>query len=139
MRLIILLILNIIPYTGCATYNQLEQIKVIYRAESHGLYLSVKIENNKFYVSNVRNESYHEVNLKDSEWKSLAHLYNEIDLTTFEKLKGATDYREYDKKALGNLYIIKNEKEYKTLGFDHTIPPREIKSFVDMIVTFAKR
>lgn len=139
MKLFALLILNLLSYNSCATYNQLQQIKIIYRAESRGFYLSVKIENKKFYVTNVRNETQHEIILKDSEWKSLVHLYNKTDLTTLEKLKGATDYREYDKKAFGNLYIIKEDKEYKTLGFDHTIPPKEIKSLVDMIVTFAKR
>ena len=66
-------------------------------------------------------------------------LYSDIDLTTFEQLVGATNERRYDKRPFGNLFITNSGKKIETKGFDHKIPPKEIKLFVDLILQYSKK
>jgi len=139
MKAFVIILLSLFLTKSCSEQKNLEQIEVQYIAETRGYYNSVKIENNKFFVIDVRNGEPREITLKKNEWKLLLDLFNDIDLITFEKLLGATNEREYDKRPFGNLFITKKNKRYKTKGFDHTIPPKEIKSFVDLILLFAKK
>lgn len=124
---------------GCSENKNIEKIKVQYVAETRGYYKSVKIENKEFLVTNVRDGEYQKINLEENEWKLLSDLFSQIDLENFEKLIGPTKERDFDKKAFGNLFITKNNKIYQTKGFDHTIPPTEIKPFVDLILEYSKK
>lgn len=138
MKVFIILI-SLILTKGCSETKNLEQIKIQYVAETRGYYKSVKVENKKFLAIDQRNGKPREIELKNSEWKLLSDLYNDIDLTTFEELIGVTNERDFDKRPFGNLFITKKDKMYQTKGFDHTIPPVEIKPFVDLILEYAKK
>jgi hypothetical protein len=137
MKLLVTIILSFFLAKGCSNYKELENVKVEYIANTRGFHQSVKIEHKKFWLTNERDGEPVEIQLTDAQWKTLSDLFVKIDLDTFETLEGETKERTYDKKPFANLHITKKDKEYKTLGFDHTIPPNEIKSFVDLILKYA--
>lgn len=124
---------------GCSKNINLEKVKIQYVAETKGYYKSLIIENKKFLVVDERNADPSEVNLSKDEWSLLTNLFTDINLETFEKLIGPTSERRFDKRPFGNLFITKNNKTYKTRGFDHKIPPKEIKFLVDLIVEYSKK
>ena len=139
MKIFIIILSTFFLAKSCSQHKNLVQAEIQYVAETRGYYYSVKIENEKFYVINTRNGEPNEVSLKKSEWKLLLDLYSDIDLTTFEQLVGATNERRYDKRPFGNLFITNNGKKIETKGFDHKIPPKEIKLFVDLILQYSKK
>ncbi|WP_438967236.1 hypothetical protein [Flavobacterium sp.] len=139
MKVLITFFLGLFLMKGCSQYKELEQIKIEYIANTRGFHQTVTIENKQFLVKNERDGKFNEIKLKESQWKSLAELYSKINIESFEQLKGSTKQRDYDGKAFANLHITKENKEYKTLGFDHTIPPTEIKPFVDLILKYANK
>lgn len=139
MKTLIFILSALFLTKSCSEHKDLKQIEIQYVAETRGYYNSVKIEYQKFYVIHVRNGKPREVFLKKNEWKLLLDLFNNIDIPTFEKLIGPTKEREYDKRPFGNLFITKLGKKIGTRGFDHTIPPKEIKSFVDLILQYSKK
>ena len=69
----------------------------------------------------------------DAQWNEIGKLYSKIDLNTFNDLEGPTMERAYDGKPHADMSIIVKDKTYTTKGFDHTIPPAQIKEFVDYI------
>jgi hypothetical protein len=139
MKMFITVLLSFFLVKSCVPYKSLRQTEIQYVAESRGYYYAIKIKGEKFFVCNARNDDPTEVSLKKSEWKLLINLYNDIDLTTFKKLKGATNERRYDKRPFGNLFITDNGEKIETKGFDHTIPPKEIKPFIDLILRYSKK
>jgi len=124
---------------GCSESKDFEEIKIQYVAETRGYYKSVKIENKKFLVINKRGGKLREISLSKKEWDLLSSLFTNIDLKNFENLTGPTSERDFDKKPFGNLFLINNKKTYQTKGFDHTIPPKEIKPFVDLLLEYSEK
>ena len=139
MKLIITIFISLFFAKGCSEYKDLEKVKIVYEANNRGYHKTITIENKTFFVTNSRDEKAHEIKLTDAEWKSIADLYNKVDLSTYNKLEGATQQRYYDGKAHANLTITKDEVEYTTLGFDHTIPPAKIKDLVDTILKLSEK
>lgn len=139
MKLLLTIFLSVFLAKGCSEYKDLEKVKMVYEANNRGYHKTITIENKTFFVTNARNEKPHEVKLTDAEWKSLADLFKKVDLSTFNDLEGATQKRHYDALAHANLTITKEEVVYLTKGFDHTIPPNQIKDLVDLILKLSDK
>ena len=139
MKIFFIILSTLFLAKGCSNQTNIEEVEIQYIAETRGYYKSIKIEDKKFFVMNARNDKPKEVELSKNEWKELSNLFNEIDLSTFEKLIGETNERDFDKKPFGNLFITKNDHKIQTKGFDHTMPPNEIKPFVDLILQYSKK
>ncbi|MGB0981603.1 MAG: hypothetical protein ACPGUH_05830, partial [Winogradskyella sp.] len=132
------IIITLFIAKGCTEFKDLEHLNVKYVAETRGYYFAVKIENKKFFVIKTRNGKANEILLTKQQWSALAKSFNAIDLVNFKNLIGPTHERDYDKRPFGNLFITKEDKTIETKGFDHTIPPKEIKPFVDLMLSYAK-
>lgn len=139
MKIFFIILSTLFLAKGCSNQKNIEEVEIQYVAETRGYYYSIKIEDKNFYVIHARNEKPKEVQLSKDDWKELSKLFNEIDLTTFEKLIGETNERDFDKRPFGNLFITKNDEKIQTRGFDHTIPPKEIKPFIDLILQYSKK
>jgi hypothetical protein len=139
MKILLTIFISLFLTKGCSEYKELEKVKMVYEANTRGYHKTVTIENKTFFVTNIRNEKAHEIKLTDAEWKSVADMLKKIDLTTYNKLEGPTQERILDGKPYANLTITKDKIEYTTLGFDHTIPPTEIKELVDAIVKISDK
>ncbi|MFD2908503.1 META domain-containing protein [Flavobacterium ardleyense] len=118
---------------GCAQEQDLKDVKITYGANSRGYNRVIEIENGKFTVVSNRDENPAAVTLSEEQWNKIADLYAKIDLKTFNDLEGATMERAHDGKAHADMTITVKDKKYTTKGFDHTIPPAQIKEFVDYI------
>lgn len=139
MKLLITIFLSVFLAKGCSEYKDLEKVKMVYDANNRGFHKVITIENKTFFVTNSRNEKAHEVKLTDAEWKSIADLFKKVDLSTFNDLEGATQERYYDGKPHANLTITKDAVEYVTKGFDHSIPPTQIKELVETILIISDK
>lgn len=139
MKLLITIFISLFFTKGCSEYKELENVKMVYEAINRGYYKSITIENKTFYVVNARDGKPQEIKLSNEDWETLADLYNKVDLKTFNELVGATKERHYDAKAHANLTITKDEVSYVTQGFDHTIPPAQIKDLVDTILKLSDK
>jgi heat shock protein HslJ len=118
---------------GCTQEQDLSRVKIIYEANNRGFQRTIQIEKKIFTVIDKRDSQPVLLNLTDEQWKNIVVLYNQINLTTFNELEGPTMERAYDRKAHANLSIFNQDKTHTTKGFDHTIPPTQIKEFVDFI------
>lgn len=139
MKLLLTIFISVFLAKGCSEYKDLEKVKMVYEANNRGFHKTITIENKTFFVANSRDEKAHEVKLTDAEWKNLADLFKKVDLSTYNNLEGPTQERYYDGKPHANLTIKKEEVEYTTKGFDHTIPPTQIKDLVDAIVKLSDK
>lgn len=139
MKLLFTIILSAFFAKSCSEYKNLDKVKIVYDSNSRGFYKTITIENKTFLVRNSREEKPHEIKLTEAEWKSIADLFNKVDLNTYNELEGPTQERYYDGKAHANLTITKEEIVYITKGFDHTIPPNPIKKLVDTILKFSEK
>jgi aspartate/tyrosine/aromatic aminotransferase len=139
MKLLFTIFLSIFLTKGCSEYKDLEKVKMVYEANTRGYHKKISIENKTFYVTNERGGKPTEIKLSDQEWKQIADLFRKINLSTFNDLEGATQERHRDAKAFANLIITKEDIVYTTKGFDHTIPPIEIKELVDTIIKLSEK
>jgi len=133
MKLLSSILLVFILSKGCANEQDFSDVKIEYTASTRGFQKNIRIEKNSFSVVQKRNAKPVLVQLTDEQWQKIGNLYSKIDLNTFNDLEGATKERTYDAKAHANMTISVKDKNYETKGFDHTIPPVEIKEFVDYI------
>ena len=139
MKLLFTIILSVFLAKGCSEYKDLENVKMVYEAHTRGFHKTITIENKTFFVVNSLDGQPEEILLTDKEWKSIADLFNKVDLDTYNELEGSTQDRFFDGKPIGNLTITKNKVVYTTKGFDHTVPPTEIKELVDTILKLSEK
>lgn len=139
MKLLFTIILSVFLAKGCSEYKDLENVKMVYEANTRGYHKTVRIENKTFFVTSTRDGKPAEIKLTDAEWKSLADLFKKVDLSTYNELEGATQQRHYDGKAHANLTITTEDTVYTTKGFDHTIPPTPIKELVETILKLSEK
>lgn len=139
MKLLLSIFLSVFLAKGCSEYKDLEKVKMVYEANTRGFHKKISIENKTFTVVNERDGKPTEIKLLDKEWKKIADLFNKINLTTFNELEGATQDRHRDAKAFANLTITKDDIVYTTKGFDHTVPPVEIKELVDTLLKLSEK
>lgn len=133
MKLLSSILLVFVLSKGCSKEQNFSDVKIEYTASTRGFQKTITIEQNSFLVTHKRNSKPVLVKLTDEQWQKIGNLYSKIDLNTFNDLEGATKERTYDAKAHANMSISVKDKNYTTKGFDHTIPPVEIKEFVDYI------
>jgi hypothetical protein len=139
MKLVITFLISLFFANGCSDYKDLEKIKMVYETSTRGFFKSITIENKKFLVTETLDGKPNEITLTKAEWKSIAVLFKKVDLATYNTLEGTTKERHYDKRAHANLTIEKEEVKYETLGFDHEIPPTQIKGLVEMILKLSDK
>ncbi|MCW1146965.1 hypothetical protein [Flavobacterium lacisediminis] len=120
---------------------QKEMPIIKYEANSRGLALAVKIENQVVYVSRVRDfKDYEEkVKISDSDWKEIESLTKAVDLSKVKDLKWPTEKRYYDGAAHANIIFISGGVEYPANGFDHGFPPVEIEKLVNKILKLTEK
>jgi heat shock protein HslJ len=138
MKSLLTIFLSLFLAKGCVKEQDFKDVKIVYEANSRGFHKTITIENKTFTVVSKRDAAPVVVTLTDAEWTKLALLYSKIDLNTYNNLKGPTEERFFDGKAGANLLITVKEKQYATQGFDHTIPPAEIKEIVGYILSFSE-
>ncbi len=138
MKSLLSIFFSVLLSNGCSQNEKLEEITLKYEAISRGFFLNISIEKNKFLVQKNSNEKAVELKISDSNWQELAKLYAKIDFEKYNELEGPTQERHFDGKAHANLTIEKEGVTYATKGFDHTIPPLEIKKFVNLILKLSK-
>lgn len=122
--------------------NMQNAIPIIkYEANSRGLVLKVKVENQVASVSRVRDSKDYEEKIKisDSDWKEIITLTKEVDLTKVKDLKWPTEMRFYDGAAHANIIFISGGEEYPANGFDHGYPPVEIEKLVNKILKLTEK
>lgn len=118
---------------GCSQEQDLSAVKIVYSANSRGFHRTITVEKDAFSVIQKRDAKPVLIELTAAQWNTIGGLYAKIDLKTFNDLEGATMERAYDGKPHADMSITTKEKTYSTKGFDHTIPPAQIKEFVDYI------
>lgn len=133
MKVLLSIFLAVFLSKGCAQEQGFNEVKIAYEASTRGAMRLIEIEKNSFMVTHKRNAKAVSVSLTEEQWNKIANLYAKIDLKTYNDLEGATMERASDGKLHGNMTIVTKDKTYTTKGFDHTIPPAQIKEFVDYI------
>ena len=68
MKLLLTIFLSVFFAKGCSEYKDLENVKIVYDANTRGYHKTVTIENKTFFVTNARNVKAHEIKLTDEEW-----------------------------------------------------------------------
>lgn len=119
--------------------NEMPIIK--YEANSRGLALNVKVENQMVYVSRIRDfKDYEEkIKISDADWKEIMTLTKSLDLAKVKDLKWPTEMRFYDGAAHANIIFISTGVEYPANGFDHGHPPIEIEKLVNKILKLTEK
>jgi hypothetical protein len=142
MKLFTIILLSIFLGKGCSNQvkNNLENTKIVYSANSRGLYLKITIQNQEISVSKNRREEGNGTTTKisDADWKQLVTLFNKIDLDKLGTYEGSTKKRFYDGASMANMTITYKEKEYQSTTFDHGTPPVEIADFVNNVTSLVK-
>ena len=123
------------------TSMQKEMPIIKYEANSRGLALAVKVENQILYVSRVRDfKDYEEkIKISDTDWKEISTLARAVDLAKVKDLKWPTEKRYYDGAAHANITFISDGVEYPANGFDHGFPPVEIEELVNKILKLTEK
>jgi hypothetical protein len=115
---------------------------IYYGATTRGYFISVKIENQKIYVTKNRdfkgNYGKGET-VNDTDWKEIVTLVKKVDLDKVKDLKWPTEKRYYDGAAHADVTFVSNGVEYKSSGFDHGFPPAEIADLINLIVKLAEK
>lgn len=127
--------------TTSETNMQNEMPIIKYEANSRGLALNVKVENQVVYVSRVRDfKDYEEkIKISDADWKEIVTLTKAVDLDKVKDLKWPTEKRFYDGAAHANITFISGGVEYPASGFDHGYPPVEIEKLVNKILKLTEK
>ena len=118
---------------GCSQEQDLSDVKIVYGANNRTFHRTIFIEKKSFSVVFKRDTKPVLIALTEEQWQEIGNLYAKIDLKTYNDLEGATMEYAYDGKPHANMSIEVKGKTYATKGFDHTIPPVQIKEFVDYI------
>ncbi len=127
---------------GCdETQNKdVQNMEVLYTANSRGFYQRILIKDQMMYVAKSREEKGNgaATKLTDAQWKSLVSEMGKINPEVLPTLKAPTEKRFYDGAPIANLKLVYKQKEYMTTDFDHGFPPAEIDKVVNMITDWAK-
>ncbi len=143
MKAFTLIILTLFLGKGCSqdAKNDWAKASIEYVANTRGFYQKITIQNQTVYINSDRNSNKlgESKAISDSDWKALVNSFETIDLESIPTLKDPTQKRFYDGAAIANLKITYQEKEYKTVDFDHGFPPAEIETLVNKVVAFGEQ
>ena len=143
MKLFTMILLSIFLGKGCSNQEKKDLVntKIVYTANSRGLFLKIIIQNQEVSISKNRREEGNGITTKisDEDWKELVVLFNKIDLDKLSTYEGPTQKRFYDGAPMANMTITNKEKEYQSTTFDHGVPPVEIAEFVNKLTSLVKQ
>jgi hypothetical protein len=143
MRILSLLLLTIFLGKSCDGQNKqdLESAVIEYTANTRGFYQKITVQNQTVTISKDRSGQDKAVATKIAaeDWKELVNCFKKMELDSLSKLKAPTEKRLYDGAPIANFKITFKDKTYETPSFDHGFPPKEIKTFVNKINSFAKQ
>lgn len=115
-------------------------INVTYKATTRGFFEMIWVENNVLKYTNDRNLkdiSRHE--LSEAQFSEVMTLYQNLDLESLPSLEPPSKTFQYDAAAFATLEVNEGEKTYKTNGFDHGNPPKQIALFVEKILSIKEK
>ena len=138
-----LLVVTVVLATGCKTAMQKDAITAAkgntfsfeYEAMTRGSFKKIIVTQDT--VVTIKDRAMKDVvtkKLSSADWSRLLADVQKVNLETIQDLKAPTDKRQYDGAQIGMLKIIKDGKTYQSNGFDHGMPPAEIKSIVDKLI-----
>ncbi|RTY88226.1 hypothetical protein [Flavobacterium sp. RSP15] len=143
MKILSIIFLTIFMGNGCnsAKAQDMETTVIEYTANTRGFYQKITVKNQMLTVSKDRdgNDKPIPKKVSDADWKELVGCFKTVELDNLSKLKAITEKRFHDGAAIAKLKITLKEKAYETTSFDHGFPPKEIKKFVNMITSLAKK
>lgn len=128
--------------TQCATkkINNSEntskkEVVFVYIHHTRGFYKEYHIteENVKTYLDYQKKE-FTEKEMTPMDWAKCLELLTKIDLVGFEKFEAPSDLRFGDAAQYAELTLIINNTTFKSRGFDHGNPPKEIKPLVNHLL-----
>ncbi|MEI7508522.1 MAG: hypothetical protein WCJ62_03565 [Flavobacterium sp.] len=143
MKVFIMILVSVFIGKGCTKQvkNDIENTKIVYSANSRGLYLKITVQNQELSVVTNRREAGNGTTTKisDTDWKELVALFNKMNLEKINSYNGPTQKRFYDGAPMANMVITYKEKDYETTTFDHGAPPIEISDFVNKVTSLVKQ
>ena len=120
--------------------RQANEINIIYRASTRGFFEMIWIEGDVLKYTNDRNlKEISRHMLSSAQLSELTALYNDLDLKSISSLEPPTKTFLHDAAAMATLEITEGENVFKTNGFDHKNPPKEIALFVDKVLAFKEK
>jgi hypothetical protein len=141
MKIISLLFLTLFLGKNCQSQNNvdMETAKIVYTANSRGLYNNTVVENKTVSVTNTRDGKPVSNSLTDAQWNALIKEFQKVNLEEIPNLKAPTQKRLHDGAAMANLTITYKGKTYESQTFDNGFPPDKIKNLVNTLLSFSNK
>lgn len=139
-KLVILVLLTVFTVVGCKTQSAAIKkdsaaISLEYEAITRGNYKKVIVKQDT--VITIKDRDMNDVvtlPLSKSDWNSVLQSLEKVNLDQLDKLEAPSKKHQFDGAPLANLKIIKGDKTYQSVTFDHGNPPVEIKEVVEKML-----
>ena len=121
--------------------NQSRIIVFEYQAITRGSFLLIVMTNNGEYVTVSRdpNATPSKQSYSTEKWLTITQEMDKLDLEDLQNIVAPSNDHRFDGALIGTLKIIVDNKEYKTMFFDHGNPPEEIKEIVKILLSFSEK
>ena len=107
----------------------------IYKHYTRGFYKEHHIKEDKILTYlDYQKKEFTEKEMTPMDWAKCLELLTKIDLVGFEKFEAPSDLRFGDAAQNAELTIVINNTTFKSRGFDHGNPPKEIKPLVNHLL-----
>ena len=141
MKKLVLLLLFTVMAVGCKTQSSAikkdsEKISFEYEAITRGKYNKIIVKQDT--VITIKDREMKDVvtrSLPKSDWNDLLESVGKVNLDKLSTLEAPSKKHQFDGAPLANLKIIRGEKTYQTVTFDHGNPPAEIKEVVTKLLS----
>lgn len=112
---------------------------ITYTASTRGYFFEAALFENKFLVAEQRDQKKPRIlKVSNEEMEVLKALIAKIDVQAISTLESPTKKRHYDGAAHARITITHDNEFYKSAGFDHGFPPKELEELVHKIVALTK-
>ncbi|MFW2375594.1 MAG: hypothetical protein ACN4ES_03535 [Cellulophaga baltica] len=141
MKKFLILLFLIVLVSSCGIQQKervQEPSKISYTAQSRGFRKNVLITKTTITVTNEGENTYEKINYDAARWIELCHLITVIDLNKLKEYKGTTEASAVDRALIAHLEIETNAIMYRSNGFDHDNPPKELKAIIDKILAMSE-
>lgn len=145
MKKIALLLFAVMVAVGCSTTKKAasetktaETISFEYEALTRGTYKKVVVT--KDSIVTIKDHSMKDVVTKTTakkDWDQLVGNAGKLNLEGLKDIKAPSVKHQFDGALAANLKIIKDGKEYRSVTFDHGMPPAEIALLVKHIIAIS--
>lgn len=140
-KLALLLLFTAIVAVGCKTQSSAikkdsEKISFEYEALTRGKYNKIIVKQDT--VITIKDREMKDVvtrSLPKSDWNSLLESVGKVNLDKLSTLEAPSKKHQFDGAPLANLKVIRGDKTYQTVTFDHGNPPAEIKEVVTKLLS----